>query len=135
MFCPVEAAHARSEALLVIEILPSDSMISLSGQLAQERAQTACVALPKRMNRVHLGVIVRQPLQEGGAIETLQVVLPSKLSEDALCVACDVAEVQTKCKHGPRYSTLTRVRVLVESAAVESSARAPRPPRHPKMGS
>jgi len=39
---------------------------------------------------VHLGVVVRQPLKEGGAIEALQAVLSSKLSEDALRVSRDV---------------------------------------------
>jgi hypothetical protein len=42
------------------------------------------------MDRVHLGVVVRQPLQESGAIEALQTVLASKLSEDALRIARDV---------------------------------------------
>ncbi len=68
-------------------MLPDDVMSRLSGELAQERAQTACVALPERMDRVHLGVVVRAPFQEGGAIEVLQEVLLSKLDKDALRVA------------------------------------------------
>jgi hypothetical protein len=42
------------------------------------------------MDGIHLGVVVRQPLQGGGAIETLQAVLPSKLSEYALGITRDV---------------------------------------------
>lgn len=42
------------------------------------------------MDGIHLSVVVRQPLKEGGAIETLQVVLVSKLSEDALGIVRDV---------------------------------------------
>jgi hypothetical protein len=39
---------------------------------------------------MHLGVVARQPLKEGGAIEALQAALPSKLGEDALRIARDV---------------------------------------------
>jgi hypothetical protein len=86
----VEAAHVGGKASLVVKQRPGDSMFGFSRELAQEGAQAACVALPEGMDRVHLGVVVRQPLQEGATIETLQVVLPSKLGKDALGVACDV---------------------------------------------
>lgn len=87
---PVEAAYVGGEATLVIEMLPGDVTPCLPGELAQERAQTACVALAEWVHRVHLGVVMRQSLQEGGAIEAFQTVLPGKLGEDALRIARNV---------------------------------------------
>jgi hypothetical protein len=56
----VETAHVGGEASLVVEMFPGDLMSGLSGELAQERTQAAGIALPKWMNRVHLGVVVSQ---------------------------------------------------------------------------
>jgi len=85
----IETGHVGGEAPLVVEMSPGDAMARLSGELAKKCTQAACVALPERMDRVHLGVVVRQPRQEGGAIEALEAGLPSKLGEDALRVASD----------------------------------------------
>jgi hypothetical protein len=41
----VEAGHIGGEASFVVKTLPADPMACLSGELAEERAQTARVAL------------------------------------------------------------------------------------------
>ena len=60
------------------------------GELAQERAQAACVALPEGMDRVHLSVVVRQSIQERLTIETDQMPLLPELGEDAPRVTGDM---------------------------------------------
>ncbi len=55
----IEAAHVRGEAPLVVEMPPGDAMSGFSGELTQERTQATRVALPERMHRVHLGVVMR----------------------------------------------------------------------------
>src|ERR1019366_462914 len=83
------AALRSVDKRLRIQMLPGEGVAGVEGELTQEGALCASVALPKRMNRVDLGVVVGDQLGEPLARQLAQMPLVGELAQHVGRVALD----------------------------------------------
>ncbi|MGA2929024.1 MAG: hypothetical protein ABSG43_24155, partial [Solirubrobacteraceae bacterium] len=81
---------------------PVDAVAGVGGELADERALGAAVAVPERVDAVDLGQVEGQALDERIAVEVAQKVLAWELGEDLAEVGRDVLGQREQVALGDR---------------------------------
>lgn len=96
------------DVVLRVDELPVELVAGVGGQLGEEGALGAPVAVAKRMQRVDIAEVVGEPVDEGLAIEPAESILVGELAEDLRPVRLDVLgqteEVGLRQNHRPQLA-------------------------------